>query len=83
MSTERRRAAETERRRKERELDRIFARIFTGRDGEVALAWLGSVTFGRVLGPEASTEALRHLEGQRYIVQTIMERVTRGRQPAD
>jgi len=79
VTVEERAAAAADRRRRERELDAAFASTFASPAGEKVLAWLGSITFGRVMGPEASDGALRHLEGQRYVVQIIMERVNRGR----
>jgi hypothetical protein len=61
------------------ELARIFAKSFGGRDGDRALAHLKSLTLDRYLGPEASDSQLRHLEGQRHLVNTILALVARGR----
>ncbi|WP_376957764.1 hypothetical protein ABNQ39_11625 [Azospirillum sp. A26] len=56
-----------------------FARCFAGRDGERALAVLRAMTLDRALGPDAPEAALRHLEGQRQLVATILALVARGR----
>lgn len=56
-----------------------FARCFAGRDGERVLAVLRAMTLDRALGPDASEAALRHLEGQRQLVATILALVARGR----
>jgi hypothetical protein len=61
------------------ELARLFAKSFAGRDGDRALAHLKSLTLDRHLGPEASDAQLRHLEGQRHLVSTILALVARGR----
>ena len=56
-----------------------FARCFAGRDGERVLAVLRAMTLDRAMGPDASEAALRHLEGQRQLVATILALVARGR----
>ncbi|HYG84771.1 MAG TPA: hypothetical protein VD978_00770 [Azospirillum sp.] len=56
-----------------------FARCFAGADGARVLGVLRAMTLGRTLGPEASDAALRHLEGQRQLVATILALVARGR----
>lgn len=55
-----------------------FARCFTGADGARVLAHLKAVTLSRALGPEAPEAMLRHLEGQRALVATILALVARG-----
>lgn len=62
------------------ELDRAFARCFRGADGEAALAHLRGLTLDIAAGPEVGDARLRHLEGQRFIVRTILNLVERGRQ---
>lgn len=57
----------------------LFARVFRGEDGARALAHLRAMTLDRALGPEASPEALRHLEGQRCLIRHLLALVTRGR----
>lgn len=61
------------------ELDRVFARCFRGADGEAALAYLRGLTVEIAAGPEIEDRRLRHLEGQRFIVRTIINMVERGR----
>jgi len=56
-----------------------FARCFAGRDGERVLAVLRAMTLDRALGPDAPEAALRHLEGQRQLVATVLALVARGR----
>ncbi|MBF0269350.1 MAG: hypothetical protein HQL44_12245 [Alphaproteobacteria bacterium] len=67
------------------DLARTFARTFRGDDGARALAHLKAVTLERHLGPESSIAQLRHLEGQRHLVNHILSLVRRGRegQPFD
>ncbi|MEO5376008.1 MAG: hypothetical protein H7840_17420 [Alphaproteobacteria bacterium] len=60
-------------------LARAFARCFADGDGERVLACLDGLTIGRVLGPDASDAALRHLEGQRQLVIHIHAMIDRGR----
>jgi len=56
-----------------------FARCFAGPDGERVLAVLRAMTLGRTLGPDVPEAALRHLEGQRALVATILALAARGR----
>jgi hypothetical protein len=63
----------------ENETGFLFARVFSGSDGDRALRHLRALTLDRALGPEASPEALRHLEGQRALVRHILALVVRGR----
>ncbi|WP_448192714.1 Bbp19 family protein [Azospirillum sp. sgz301742] len=56
-----------------------FARCFGGADGARVLGVLRAMTVERTLGPDASDAALRHLEGQRQLVATILALVARGR----
>lgn len=56
-----------------------FARCFAGPDGQRVLAVLRALTLERALGPDSGDAALRHLEGQRQLVATILALVARGR----
>lgn len=56
-----------------------FARCFAGNDGARVLAVLRAMTLDRALGPDAPEAALRHLEGQRQLVATILALAARGR----
>jgi hypothetical protein len=60
-------------------LGRIFARMFSGVDGEAALAYLTQLTTERCLGPDASDAALRVLEGQRQLVLHLQSLIRLGR----
>lgn len=62
------------------ELASVFVRTFRGEDGTRALAHLKALTLERHLGPEASIAQLRHLEGQRHLVNHILSLVRRGRE---
>lgn len=57
----------------------LFARVFAGPDGTRALDYLRALTLDRALGPEASPDALRHLEGQRCLVRHLLGLIERGR----
>jgi len=56
-----------------------FARCFAGPDGARVLGVLRAMTVERTLGPDATDAALRHLEGQRALVATILALAARGR----
>ena len=50
------------------EIRQAFAKCFLSREGKIVLSYLQRITIERYLGPECSTEQLRHLEGQRHMV---------------
>ena len=52
-------------------LRKAFLRTFNGDDGAIVLAHLNRLTQERALGPECSDAALRHLEGQRFLVRYL------------
>lgn len=60
--------------------DRAFARCFATREGEIVLAWLERTCLMNTLAPEAGEGALRHAEGQRALVMTILRKAARGRE---
>ncbi len=62
------------------DMERSFARLFSTNDGKQVLGYLQAVTFQRALGPASSDEQLRHMEGQRAMVATILRLIDRGRQ---
>lgn len=64
----------------QREMEKIFARMFSTDEGKKALSYLQMITFHRALGPNSSDVELRHLEGQRAMVATILRLIDRGRQ---
>lgn len=51
------------------------AEVFSTPTGQAVLQYLKSITIQMVHGPDVSTEALRHLEGQRFIVALIDQRI--------
>lgn len=59
---------------------KCFARCFRGADGERALAHLKAQTLDLAAGPDTPDGRLRHLEGQRFLVRSIINLVERGRQ---
>jgi hypothetical protein len=62
-----------------RDLARASARCFASPDGAAVLAHLTAMTMRRALGPDASDQALRHLEGQRQLVAHLHALIARGR----
>lgn len=53
--------------------------LFFHPEGERVLAHLKAVTLDRALGPDSSDALLRHLEGQRQLVASILAQIERGR----
>jgi len=60
------------------EISRNVAEIFESPTGKEVLRYLRSITIEMVNGPNVTTEELRHLEGQRYIVALIEQRIAHG-----
>lgn len=63
----------------QKEIEKIFTRVFSTEDGRKALAWLQVMTFHRAQGGATPDEQIRFTEGQRALVATIMRLVERGR----
>lgn len=57
------------------QISQNVAEIFSTPTGQAVLRYLRSVTIEMVHGPNVTTEELRHVEGQRYIVGLIERRV--------
>jgi len=53
------------------EIRAAFAKCFKTGEGMVVLSFLRRLTVERYLGPDASSDELRHLEGQRHLVKLI------------
>ena len=51
------------------------AEIFGAPTGAEVLRYLRSITIEMVNGPNVTTEELRHIEGQRYIVGLLEQRI--------
>lgn len=66
----------------EMELNHAAAAAFGTPAGEQLLAWLKRITVNNVQGPAAPDSTLRHLEGQRFIVALIQQRIEHGRRNA-
>ena len=60
---------------KDSEISQNFAQIFESPTGKEVLRYLRSITIEMVNGPNVTTEELRHLEGQRYLVGLIEQRI--------
>lgn len=63
----------------EDELDRLAAATFKEPLAQKFFSYLKSITINNTLGPGASNEELRHLEGQRNLVGIIERRIENGR----
>jgi len=63
----------------QKNIDRLFTRVFSNDDGQKILAYLHHITTNRVTAPNVSEEQLRHMEGQRALLQTIEKLTARGR----
>jgi len=60
---------------KDREISQNIATLFGSTTGQAVLRYLRSITIEMVHGPNVTTEELRHMEGQRYIVGLIENRM--------
>jgi hypothetical protein len=56
-------------------ISKNIAQIFSTPTGAEVLRYLRSITIEMVNGPNVSTEELRHIEGQRYIVGLLEQRI--------
>ena len=66
-------------RSEQKEIERLFARLFSTDDGKKALAYLQVITFQRAQGASAPDEQLRYMEGQRSLMASILRLIDRGR----
>ena len=57
------------------QISQNVAKIFSSPTGKEVLRYLRSITIEMVHGPNVTTEELRHIEGQRYIVGLIEQRI--------
>lgn len=64
--------------KQQHDLDETIAATFAVGAGKQALAYLRSITVNTVCGPEASDAKLRHMEGARWLVGVIEERLAAG-----
>ena len=68
---------------KDVQISKNVAQIFNSPTGQEVLRYLRSVTIEMVNGPNVTTEELRHLEGQRYIVGLIEQRISHAHRSKD
>lgn len=61
------------------ELAKAAATCFAGPHGRRLLQYLRTITIERALGPGVDDTHLRHLEGQRQLVQHLSTLIERGR----
>lgn len=62
-----------------KDIEKVFARLFSSDDGKRVLAYLQSITFMRAAGMDVSDRSLRYLEGQRSLMAVIVSLIARGR----
>lgn len=60
---------------KDKQVSQNVAEIFSTPTGKEVLRYLRSITIEMVNGPNVTTEELRHIEGQRYIVGLLEQRI--------
>jgi len=64
----------------EKQINEALALAFSGEAGEFALDYLRRVTIERVNGPAVDTNSLLHMEGQRFLVGVIQQRINLGKE---
>jgi hypothetical protein len=57
-------------------INELLALAFRGDAGKAAMDYLRSISIERVCGPHATDAELRHLEGMRFIVGVISQRIS-------
>jgi hypothetical protein len=57
-------------------INELLATVLKGDAGKAALDYLRSISIERVCGPAATDAELRHLEGMRFIVAVISQRIS-------
>lgn len=64
----------------ERNLNKTFAGVFKGEDGQKVLDYIKSITTEAVAGPNIDSNQLFHLEGMRFLAGIIQTRIKKGEQ---
>ena len=59
----------------EKLINQLIASVFKGDDGKKVLSYLKSITTEAVAGPNMSTNELFHLEGRRFLVAILQQRI--------
>jgi len=57
------------------QISQNIAELFSSPAGKEVLRYLRSITIEMVNGPNVTTEELRHVEGQRYLVGLVERRI--------
>ena len=60
------------------EVDQVFASVFNQIDGKKVIEYLESITINSVCSPQATDATLWHLEGQRYLLHIIKNKIKKG-----
>jgi hypothetical protein len=63
----------------QKDIERSFARLFSTDEGKKVLAWLQVMTFQRTGGINTTDDQLRHMEGQRSLMASILRMIDRGK----
>lgn len=61
-------------------LNEAFKILFRDELGQMVIDYLTSITINYVSGPEITDQQLRHLEGQRYLVSIMKQRMQHGKE---
>jgi hypothetical protein len=64
----------------EKLLNQLVASVFKDDNGKQVLAYLKSITTEAVAGPNMSTNELFHLEGRRFLVAILQQRINAHQQ---
>ena len=64
---------------KDREISQNIAVLLGSETGQAVLKYLRSITIEMVHGPNVTTEELRHMEGQRYLVGLLESRINHAK----
>lgn len=62
-----------------RETEKAYARLFSTEDGRRVLGHMQAMTFLRAYGPDAADAQLRHAEGQRALMASVMRMIAAGK----
>ena len=64
--------------KEEARINVLVASILGTTAGTELMDYLNSITTKRVYGPEVTDQALRHMEGQRFVVAVLAQRIVLG-----
>jgi len=59
----------------QKRINAVLAAVFASAAGRAALDYLRSISIERVCGPHATDGEIRHLEGQRFLLGVISQRI--------